>query len=196
MGGRGLAAGKKNSRRRRAWIVFQDESSVSDRPPIRTTWAPKGHTPVVTHPYHWKKVSVAGALAYRWDGRRCRLLFQTKPDNYNTAALIRFLRILRRSFRGRKVILIWDRLNAHKSKEMARYLATQRRWLRIEWLPAYAPDLNPVEMLWGNVKGQEIANLEVDDTLDVVDGLRVGLRRAHRRNLGFSFLQHAGLSFG
>jgi len=191
-----MAAGKKNARRQRAWIVFEDESGVSDRPPIRTTWAPVGETPVVSHPYHWKKVSVAGALAYRWDGRRCRLLFQTKPDSYNTAALIRFLRHLRRSFHGRRVILVWDRLNAHRSREMARYLATQRHWLRIEWLPAYAPDLNPVELLWGNVKGQEIANLEVEDTLDVVDGLRVGLRRAGRQNLGFSFLRHAGLSFG
>jgi hypothetical protein len=140
VGGQGLAAGKKNARRQRAWIVFQDESGVSDRPPIRTTWAPKGRTPVVTHPYKWKKVSVSGALAYRWDGRRCRLLFQTKPDNYNSAALIRFLRILRRSFRGRKVILIWDRLNAHKSRQMARYLAGQRHWLRVESLPPYAPD--------------------------------------------------------
>jgi len=194
VGGAGLAAYKKNARRRRAWIVFQDESGVSDRPPIRTTWAPKGQTPVVTHPYHWKKVSVSGALAYRWDGRRCRLLFQTKPDNYNTASLIRFLRILRKHFRQR-IILVWDRLNAHKSKEMARYLASCRRWLRVEWLPGYAPDLNPVETLWGNVKGQEIANLEVDDTLDVVDGLRAGLRRAQRSNLGFAFLQHTGLSF-
>lgn len=195
MGSGGLAEGKKNARRQHAWIVFEDESSVSDRPPIRTTWAPKGRTPVVTHPYRWKKVSVAGALAYRWDGRRCRLVFQTKPDNYNSAALVRFLRALHRSFRDRKVILVWDRLNAHKSKQMLRYLATQRHWLRIEWLPAYAPDLNPVEMLWGNVKGQEIANLEVEDTLDVVDGLRAGLRRAHRRNLGLSFLEHTGLSF-
>lgn len=195
MGGSGLATGKKNARRQRAWIVFQDESGVSDRPPIRTTWAPKGRTPVVTHPYRWKKVSVSGALAYRWDGRRCRLLFQTKPDNYNTQALIGFLRLLRKALRGRKVILIWDRLNAHKSKGMMRYLGRQRSWLRVEWLPAYAPDLNPVEMLWGNVKGQELANLQVEDTLDVVDGLRLGLRRAQRRkNLGFAFLQHAGLS--
>ena len=150
----------------------------------------------MSHPYHWKKVSVAGALAYRWDGRRCRLLFQTKPGNYNTEALIRFLRPLRSCFRGKKVILVWDRLNAHKSKEMARYLARQRRWLRVEWLPPYAPELNPVETLWGNVKGKELANLDVEDTLDVVDGLRAGLRRVQRGNLGFSFLQHAGLSFG
>ena len=139
---------------------------------------------------------MAGALAYRWDGRRCRLFFQTKPDNYNTKALIRFLRQLRKHFRGRKLILVWDRLNAHRSKEMAHYLGCQRRWLHVEWLPAYAPDLNPVETLWGNVKGQELANLEVEDTLDVVDGLHVGLRRVQRSNLGFSFLQHAGLSFG
>jgi len=79
---------------------------------------------------------------------------------------------------------------------MARHLACQRRWLRVEWLPPYAPDLNPVETLWGNVKGQEIANLDVEDTLDVVDGLRAGLRRVQRGNLGFSFLQHAGLSLG
>ena len=85
---------------------------------------------------------------------------------------------------------------AHKSNDMARYLAGQRHWLRVEWLPPYAPDLNPVETLWGNVKGQELANLQVEDTLDVVDGLRAGLRRVQRSNLGFSFLQHAGLSFG
>ncbi|MGH7331271.1 MAG: hypothetical protein ACREKS_00720 [Candidatus Rokuibacteriota bacterium] len=46
-----------------------------------------------------------------------------------------------------------------------------------------------METLWGNVKGQELANLEVDDTLDVVDGLHAGLRRVQRSNLGFSFLQ-------
>ena len=94
MGFGGVAAGKKNARRRRAYIVFEDESGVSDRPPIRTTWAPKGETPVVTHPYHWNKVSVAAALGYRWDGRRCRLMFQTKPNSYNTASLIHFLRLL------------------------------------------------------------------------------------------------------
>lgn len=138
---------------------------------------------------------MAAALAYRWDGRRCRLLFQTKPDSYNTTALIRFLRQIKRHFRGRRVILIWDHLNAHRSVAMRAFLARQRPWLRVEWLPAYAPDLNPVEMLWGNVKGQEIANLDVEETLDVVDGLRAGLRRANRRNLGFAFLRHAGLSF-
>jgi len=190
-----VAQGKKNASKDRAWIVFEDESGVSDRPPVRRTWAPRAHTPVVTHPFHWKKVSVAGALAYRWDGRRCRLYFHTKPDSYNTAAVIRFLRALKRHFRGRRVILLWDRLNAHRSRAMAAFLATQRLWLRIEWLPTYAPDLNPVEFLWGNVKGKELANMTVEDTLDVADALSRGLARARRADLGFAFLRHAGLSF-
>jgi hypothetical protein len=191
-----LAAGKKNARRQRAWLVFEDETGITDRPPIRSTWAPRGQTPVVIHPYRWNKMSVAGALGYRWDGRRCRLCFQTKSDNYNTLSLIGFLKALKRHFRGKKVILIWDRLNGHCSHIMKTYLAQQRPWLRVELLPPYAPDLNPVETLWGNVKGQELANLEVDNVLDMADDFRKGLARARRSNLGFAFLAHAGLSFG
>ena len=51
------------------------------------------------------------------------------------------------------------------------YLARQRRWLTVERLPGYAPDLNPVEVLWGNIKGQELANLCPDDLGDVAAAL-------------------------
>jgi putative transposase len=59
---------------------------------------------------------------------------------------------------GQKAILLWDGLPAHKSRVMKEYLLQQRNWLRVERLPGYAPDLNPVEMLWGKIKGQELAN--------------------------------------
>lgn len=42
---REMAGGKKNARRGKAWILFQDESGVSQRPSVRRTWAPKGETP-------------------------------------------------------------------------------------------------------------------------------------------------------
>src|SRR5438128_1385660 len=45
-----LAAGKKNARRRRGWIVFEDESGVSHRPVVRRTWAPRGHPLPGRHP--------------------------------------------------------------------------------------------------------------------------------------------------
>ncbi len=61
--------GKKTARRRKAWIVFQDESRISERPSVRGTWAPRGQTPVLIHAFNGEKISVAAALvAYRWDG--------------------------------------------------------------------------------------------------------------------------------
>ena len=196
MGVETLAGGKKNARRRRAWIVFQDESGVSQRPPVRRTWAPRGETPVLIHAFNWKKMSIAAALAFSWDGRRSRLFFQTKPDSYNTESLIGFLKDLRREFRGKRCILVWDGLPAHKSQEMKAHLATQRSWLRFEMLPGYSPDLNPVETLWGNVKGQELANLCPDDLEEVGDALRRGMARVGaRQELAHAFLAHAGLSF-
>lgn len=169
---------------------------MSQRPPVRRTWAPKGETPILVHAFNWKKMSIATALAFSWDRKRSRLFFQTKPDNYNTVSLIGFLKALRREFRGKNCIVIWDGLPAHKSKEMKAYLATQRSWLRVELLPGYSPDLNPVETLWGNVKGQELANLCPDDLGEVADALRRGMERVGAsRELARAFLKNAGLSF-
>ena len=70
---RGVAADKKSVCRKRAWIVFEDESGASLTPVVRRTWAPRGQTPVLRHPFNWKRISMAAALAYRWDGKRARL---------------------------------------------------------------------------------------------------------------------------
>jgi len=191
-----VAQAKKNARRRRAWIIFQDESGVSQRPPVRRTWAPRGQTPVLIHAFNWKKLSISVALAFRWNGRRTRLFFQTRADSYNTESLIAFLRDLKREFRRRRVILIWDGLPAHRSREMTAFLRTQRSWLSVEGLPGYAPELNPAEQLWGNVKGRELANQCAENLKEVAAALRKGMARVRRRpSLAFSFLKHAGLSF-
>jgi len=68
--------------------------------------------------------------------------------------------------------------------------------LRVEWLPGYAPDLNPVETLWGNIKGQELANRCADDLAEADTAIRSGMTRVRRSShLPISFLKHAGLSF-
>jgi transposase len=190
-----VAAGKKNARRRRAWLLFEDESGVSQQPVVRRTWAPRGATPVLTHTGgHWKRLSVAATLAFRWDGRRTRFYFHTHPGSYTDVTLIAFLRDLRRHFRSQRVILLWDGLGAHKSGPMTAYLARQRAWLRVERLPAYAPELNPVEQVWGNVKGHELANLCAPDLAALRTPLRTGFARIRRqRHLAFAFLRHAGL---
>jgi hypothetical protein len=141
-------------------------------------------------------MSAAAVLAYRWDGKRARLFFQVKPDSYNTESLMEFLDDLRRHFRGRKVILVWDGLPAHRSHAMTEYLKGQRRWLSVERLPGYAPELNPVESLWGNVKGQELANLCADNLGHAAGAMTSGMSRVRgSQQLCFSFLHHVGLSF-
>jgi DDE superfamily endonuclease len=116
-----MAGGKKNARRGKAWILFQDESGVSQRSSVRRTWALKGETPVLIHAFNWSKMSVCAALGYRWDGRRSRLFFQTREGSYNSESLIRFLSDLHRDLGGQKAILIWDGLPAHKSRPMKEY---------------------------------------------------------------------------
>jgi len=191
-----MARGKKNARRRRAWIFFQDESGVSQRPSIRRTWAPKGETPVLIHAFNWSTISVCAALGFCWDGQRSQLFFQTRKGSYNSESLIAFLQDLRRHLRGKKAILVWDGLPAHKSQAMKEYLHSQRSWLSVERLPGYAPELNPVETLWGNVKGQELANRCSKDLDEVVTAVESGFKRVRKsRALPFSFLKHARLSF-
>jgi hypothetical protein len=191
-----LGGDKKKARRLRSWIIFQDESGVSQRPSIHRTWAPKGETPVLIHAFNWKKMSIAAALAYRWDGKRSRLFFQTKSDSYNEDSLIAFLKDLRREFRGKKCILIWDGLPGHKSKKMKAYLGSQRKRLIVEMLPGYSPDLNPVESLWGNLKEEELANLCADDLGEVAEAVGDGMARVGARNdYADSFLHHASLFF-
>jgi transposase len=194
---RALAGAKKNAARKRAWIFFQDETGFTQQPSIRRTWAPRGETPVLkSRGNHWTKTSVAAGLGFRWDGKKTRLLARTRPDSFNTESLIAFLKELKRFVQGAPVILVWDRLPAHRSNVMKGFLIEQRDWLEIEWLPGYAPDLNPTEAVWNNIKGRELANFCADQIDEATDAFRKGLRRvAHTLQLPFSFLKHAGLSF-
>ena len=190
-----LGGGKKNAKIWRAWIVFLDESGISEQPPVRRTWAPRGQTPIVVHPFNWKKLSICSVIAYWWNGKRCRLFFRVVGGSYNDQKLISFLEQLLQQPRMVKRILLWDGLPSHRSQRMAEYLQQQKDRLRVVRLPAYAPDINPVEGLWANIQGQELANRSVKDLGEMVDGVRNGFTRVRSESwLLHSFLKHAGLS--
>ena len=79
---------------------------------------------------------------------------------------------------------------------MKAYLASQAKWLTVEMLPGYSPDLNPVETLWANVKAQELANFCADDLGEVAEAVCGGMARVGaREEYAASFLNHAGLFF-
>ena len=140
---------------------------------------------------------MSGALAYRPDASETALLFQIKEGAYNTDSLICFLTDLHQHFDDANVTVIWDGLPAHKSKDMKAWLAKpeQRRWLVTEMPPGYAHDLNPIEMVWGNVKQLDLANL-CPDTIDQAHAAaEIGLDRVGADyDLCMAFLAHTGLS--
>ncbi len=188
-----MAATEKRAKRQNALIVFEDESGVSLLPSVRATWAPRGHTPVLRHHFVWKRLSLAGALAYEPDGSDAHLFFQLRPGAYNDETLIEFLSELN-TIEQRPVLLIWDGLPSHRSRRMSEWIARQRDWLSVERLPGYAPELNPIENVWGNLKSQELANLCADTIDQVADVAEDGLDRIGTdADLCFAFLHHAGL---
>jgi transposase len=193
LGARALAADKKNAQKLKAWLAFLDESGFSQRPPIRATWAPRGQTPRVVEPFNWQRLSGIGAVLTHADGRRPRWLLALHRGSVRSAQVARFLQALRRH-RRRPVILLWDRLPAHRSRHVQQALEGHKPWLRVEWLPAYAPELNPVEQLWAHLDATTLPNTPAEDLDRLSRGVRSGVRRVNRRTtIGQAFLSHTGL---
>jgi hypothetical protein len=63
-----------------------DESALSLTPNVRRSWAPRGQTPTLTHPFNWKKASMAAALCYGVRGGGAQLAFHVTAGNYDTNA--------------------------------------------------------------------------------------------------------------
>jgi hypothetical protein len=178
-------------------ICFFDESGVSLTPCVRSTWAPRGQPPLLVHPFNWQRASMAAALCYGGGGGGSQLCFHLQPGSYDTDSLIGVLGELRRFLGGQKATLLWDGLPAHRSNKMQACIASQRDWLVVERLPAYAPDLNPVEGLWASLKGKggELANLAVPTLGEVIEQAHRGVARVRGApHLAYSFLRRTGLS--
>jgi hypothetical protein len=115
-------------------------------------------TPVLGDRQRYRpKVSMVAMLCYRPDGSAAWLLVGFHHGSYDTATLVEVLTGLHAFLGGAPVNLVWDNLKAYKSTAMGGFLAGQD-WLGVDDLPASAPELHPVEGLWANVKGGELAN--------------------------------------
>ncbi|WP_141735002.1 transposase [Oligoflexus tunisiensis] len=81
---------------------------------------------------------------------------QMGPNLQRTWAPRAFIEQLKQNIRG-QIRLVWDRLLVHRSKKMLRYLNKQRR-VEVHYLPAYAPEQNPVEYIWAYLKNSSLCN--------------------------------------
>lgn len=187
-----MGAAKKNLGKR-GTIVFVDETGFSEGSVIRRTWSPRGQTPVLrTKGRSWSQRTAIGALAYSRCGRRVRVYVTTHEGATRIPQVLRFLRHLRRQVKGR-VLIVWDRLAAHRGHAVTAWLHRHPRW-QMELLPPYAPELNPVEGLWAWLKGCALANVCADTLTPIMKKVRSGVRRVRRRpQVLRGFLRRAGL---
>lgn len=135
----------------------------------RRTWAPTGSRP---QQYAWDRhdrLSVIGSLALSPRRKRVRLAFRVHDHNVRTKDVMRYLYALHRQHGG-PLIVVLDRLNVHRAA-VRRLRARGASWLSVEWLPAYAPDLNPVEALWSHAKYTALANFVPDDVAHLEDAV-------------------------
>src|SRR2546423_939629 len=160
------------------------------QPLVRRTWAPRGQTPVHRSWDRHDRLSVISALTVSPGRRRIGLFFAILPKNVRTPDAVAFIRALRREL-GTKILLVWDRLNVHRSA--AKQL--QRRGdLVIEWLPPYAPDLNPVEQVWDHSKYSTLANYVPADLTDLQGAITMSLMlQVDEQDLLRHYFQHAKL---
>ena len=173
-----------------------DEAGLLLLPLLRRSQAPRGCRPVLPHRARQRdKVSVLAALTISPVAWRLGLYFRTYPLSYvSNAEAAAFLRELLRHLRG-KVIVVWDRGTMHKGPPIRQLLKRSPR-LTIEYLPGYAPDLNPVESLWSQLKYAELANYAPADVweLDGVAREHLGRIGDERRRLR-GFWDHCELTF-
>jgi transposase len=151
-----------------------DESGISQRPHRVRTWAPKGQTPILEFNFNYKVLSAVAGMTF-WN-----FYFQLFPRSIRSPLVIEFLGHLKRHLR-RPVLLIWDRLSAHTSRMTRKWIEEQEGWIETEYLPAYAPELNPVEYLWRHWKEQELPNVCPRDWWELDDRARRALKRMRRR---------------
>jgi transposase len=129
---------------------------------------------VLQYHFNWNLLSAAAGVTW-WN-----FYFRLFPGTIGGPQVREFLQHLLRHLRG-KLLVIWDGLPAHRSRVVKDFLRQQRKRLEVEFLPAYAPELNPVEYLWGYWKEHELPNFCPKNFGELSYHARRALRRMRRR---------------
>lgn len=152
----------RQAKRKKAEIYFWDESGFRADAGHGATWGAKGQTPVVRVPGQRQHISAASAISAKGG-----FWFATYTGGLTGE---RFVTLLRQMMRGRRkpVHLILAGLPAHKTKAVTPYVAGLTGKLTLHYLPGYAPDLNPDELVWRYAKRTGTARrpLRTGETLD------------------------------
>lgn len=181
-----LAAHSKKARQLRATIAFVDEVGFSFLSKTGSTWAPRGQTPTLRRVSQRRALSTVVALTTT--GKLLKRHFRHAVRGVDVLVALQHFR---RHLPG-PLIIVWDRLSAHRDRQVQQFIAADCD-LYVEWLPPYAPDLNPEEQCHGNVK-QHLRNTTPAHVEELQQQVDRGFARLRQRpDLLQSFFHHAGL---
>ena len=162
---------KKNEEKRSAWIkeklpaiyaehikegwriFFQDEVGFQTEGTLAYSWGPKGKKIIVNNYGRHGRVNLMGV----YEVGSGEFFYKTTFLRGNALRFKRFLCCLKRKFRTDKILIIADNASFHKAKWFTKWWQGLD-WLRIEFLPAYSPDFNPIERLWKWIKNEYTHN--------------------------------------
>lgn len=162
------------------------------QPVVRRTWAPRGQTPIQHSWDRRDRLSAVSAITVSPRRRRLGLYFDLADHNIRTDDFETFVVAMLRRLR-RPIILVMDRWQVHRAAAR-RLLRRFPRGVEIEWLPAYAPELNPVEQVWNRTKYTDLANYLPDDLLSLGQAVAASLRSTRSQTtLLRSFFRHCRL---
>jgi transposase len=162
------------------------------QPTVRRTWAPQGQTPLHDSWDRHDRLSVTGAITVSPIQKRLGLYFAVASSNLTGDDVFAFVQQLRGHLK-RPLLLIWDRFSGHKkAARLLKHIYGSR--IHVEFLPAYAPELNVVEHGCVHTKYGEMANFIPTDTEDLAQEVAHSLLSKHQLpDLLSAFFQHAQL---
>lgn len=155
------------------------------------TYAPTGQTPVLQAPCSYDHLSAISAITQ--DGH---LYFDLQTSGYTSVEVLEFIKKLRRQIR-RPLLIIWDGAPIHKGHIVTDYLkAGAAKYIQLEKLPGYAPELNPDEGIWGYLKRVELKNVCCANLAELSDKVKYGVTKLRRkRQVMLGCIKQVGLAF-
>jgi transposase len=170
------------ARKLHADIYFWDEAGFRADAVQGRTWGRRGRTPVLAVPGQRQTVSAASAV-----NAKGAFWFVTYKGGLNAELFVGMLKLLMRR-RRTPLFLVLDNLATHKAKVVAQYVAATKGKLELHFLPGYAPDLNPDELVWNHMKRTGTARRPLGAGESLQDNIEADMRAIQRnRRLVRSF---------
>ena len=148
-------------------ILFEDEAGIGVMTRAGRTWGEVNSPPQVSASDQRGGYNVLSMVSAEGE-----LIYEVEEGHIDSQRYIAFLRRVIEQ-RTRPIFVISDNVSFHKSADVRRFLAMNRKKIRLFFLPTHAPELNPDEQVWNDVKNNQLGKQPIKNKLDLH-------RRIHR----------------